>query len=188
MAFMGQDFVETGHLIATRMIEDHGIKAGDKLLCPVEAPEAVYAVLRHSGVKKAMDGIGAECELMGVGFNLADAQTKIAQYLLGHPETKAIIGLGSVPLTVSPKAAEEAKMKLPMGGFDLTPEIIKGIEDGTITATVDQQPYSQGYYSVAQLALFLKYGLFPSDMKTGGLGLVDKTNVATVKALVGTVR
>jgi simple sugar transport system substrate-binding protein len=79
-------------------------------------------------------------------------------------------------------------MKLPLGGFDLTPEIIKGIEDGTITATVDQQPYSQGYYSVAQLALFLKYGLYPSDMKTGGLGLVDKTNVDKVKALVGKIR
>ncbi|HEX9116742.1 MAG TPA: substrate-binding domain-containing protein, partial [Anaerolineae bacterium] len=119
---------------------------------------------------------------------LADAQTKIAQYLLGHPDTKAIIGLGSVPLIVSPKAAAEAKMKLPMGGFDLTPEIIKGIEDGTITATVDQQPYSQGYYSITQLALYLKYGLYPSDMKTGGLGLVDKSNVATVKALVGKIR
>jgi simple sugar transport system substrate-binding protein len=188
MAFMGQDFVDTGYLIASRMIGDHGIKSGDKLLCPVEAPEAVYAVQRYAGVKKAMDEIGATCELLGVGFNLAEAQTKEAQYLVGHPDTKAIIGLGSVPLTVAPKATEEAKMKLPLGGFDLTPEIIKGIEDGTITATVDQQPYSQGYYSVAQLALFLKYGLYPSDMKTGGLGLVDKTNVDKVKALVGKIR
>ena len=75
-------------------------------------------------------------------------------------------------------------MKIPLGGFDLTQDIIDGIEKGTITATVDQQPYSQGFYAVAQLALYLKYGLYPSDMNTGGLGLVDKTNVAKVKALV----
>lgn len=188
MAFMGQNFVDTGYLIAQRMIKDHGIKSGDLVLTPVEAPEAVYATLRYQGVKKALDEVGATSELLGVGFNLADAQTKIVQYLVGHPETKAIIGLGSVPLTVSPKAIEEAKMNIPLGGFDLTQDIIAGIENGTITATVDQQPYSQGYYSIAQLALLLKYGLYPSDMATGGNGLVDKTNVDTVKALVGTVR
>ena len=188
MAFMGQDFVETGYLIAKRMIQDHGIKAGDLVLTPVEAPEAVYAIQRYEGVKKALDEVGAKSELLGVGFNLADAQTKIVQYLVGHPETVAYVGLGSVPLTVAPKAIQEAKMNIPMGGFDLTQDIITGIEKGTITATVDQQPYSQGYYAIAQLALYLKYGLYPSDMDTGGLGLVDKTNVATVKALVGTTR
>jgi simple sugar transport system substrate-binding protein len=188
MAFMGQDFVETGYLIAKRMIQDHGIKAGDLVLTPVEAPEAVYAIQRYEGVKKALDEVGAKSELLGVGFNLADAQTKIVQYLVGHPETAAYVGLGSVPLTVAPKAIQEAKMNIPMGGFDLTQDIIAGIEKGTITATVDQQPYSQGYYAIAQLALYLKYGLYPSDMDTGGLGLVDKTNVATVKALVGKTR
>jgi len=188
MAFMGQNFVETGYLIAQRMIKDHGIKSGDLVLTPVEAPEAVYATLRYAGVKQALDEVGAKSELLGVGFNLADAQTKMVQYLVGHPETKAIIGLGSVPLTVAPKAVEEAEMNLPLGGFDLTQDIIAGLENGTITATVDQQPYSQGFYAIAQLALYFKYGLYPSDMATGGTGLVDKTNVATVKALVGTVR
>jgi simple sugar transport system substrate-binding protein len=188
MAFMGQNFVETGYLVTQRMIKDHGIKSGDLVLTAVEAPEAVYATLRYTGAKKALDEIGAKSELLGVGFNLADAQTKIVQYLVGHPDTKAIIGLGSVPLSVAPKAIEEAKMTIPLGGFDLTQDIITGIEKGTITATVDQQPYSQGYYAIAQLALYFKYGLYPSDMATGGMGLVDKTNVGTVKALVGTIR
>lgn len=188
MAFMGQNFVETGYLIAKRMIQEHGLKQGDHVFTPVEAPEAVYARLRYEGVKKALDEIGATSEMVGTGFNLADAQTKEVQYLLGHPETKAIIGLGSVPLTVAPKAIEEAKMNIPLGGFDLTMEIIDGIKQGTITATVDQQPYSQGFYAVAQLALYFKYGLYPSDMDTGGLGLVDKTNVDKVVQFVGKYR
>ncbi len=188
MAFMGQNFVETGYLIGQRMIKDHGLKKGDLVFAPVEAPEAIYAIQRYQGLKKALDEAGIKSELVATKFNLADAQTIEVQYLLGHPETKAIIGLGSVPLTVAPKAIAEAKMKIPLGGFDLTADIIKGIEDGTITATVDQQPYSQGFYAVTQLALYMKYGLYPSDMNTGGLGLVDKSNVATVKALVGKVR
>lgn len=184
MAFMGQNFVETGYLIASRMIKEHGLKAGDHVFTPVEFPEAVYARLRYEGAKKALDEAGITSELVGCTANLAEAQTIIVQYLLGHPETKAIIGLGSTPLTVSPKAIQEAKMDIPLGGFDLTLDIIDAIEAGTITATVDQQPFSQGFYAVAQLALYFKYGLYPSDMNTGGLGLVDKTNVAKVKELV----
>jgi simple sugar transport system substrate-binding protein len=61
---------------------------------------------------------------------------------------------------------------------------VKGIKDGDITATVDQQPYSQGFMSVMQLALYLKYGLFPSSIPTGGTGLIDKTNVDLVSSLV----
>lgn len=189
LAFMGQNFVETGYLIAKRMIDEHGLTAGDHVLASVEAAEATYAVQRYEGFARAMDEAGITYELINTGFNLADAQTMTVEYLLGHPETKAIVGLGSVNLTVAPRAVEEAGMAdLPMGGFDLTADIIEGIENGTITATVDQQPYSQGFYAVAQLALYLKYGLFPSDMDTGGLGLVDATNVGTVKELTGTIR
>jgi len=188
MAFMGQNFPETGYLIAKRMIKDHNIGKGDLVLTPVEFPEAVYASGRYAGVKKALDEVGAKADLIGTGTNLSEVQTKEVEYLLGHPETKAIIGLGSSPLTVAAKAIEEANMKIPIGGFDLTQDIIDGIEKGTITATVDQQPYSQGFYAVAQLANYLKYGLWPSDMNTGGLGLVDKTNVDKVKAFVGKQR
>lgn len=189
MAFMGQDFVGTGKLIGQRMIRKFGIKKGDLVFTPVEAPEAVYAVQRYQGVKKALAAVGARAELLGTGFNLADVQTKEIQYLLGHRNVKAIIALGSAPLTVAPKAISQAKRKkIPIGGFDLTPDIIKAIRSGVIEATVDQQPYSQGYYAVAQLALYLKYGLFPSDMDTGGRGLVDKTNVGKVAALAGTIR
>lgn len=188
MAFMGQNFIETGYLIGRRMIEEHGLGEGDHVLASVEVPEAVYAVQRAEGLAKALDEAGITWELIGTGFNLADAQTMTVQYLLGHPETAAIVGLGSVNLTVAPAAVREADMDIPMGGFDLTADIIAGIEEGIITATVDQQPYSQGFYAVTQLVLYLKYGLYPSDMNTGGLGLVDASNVAKVKELVGTIR
>lgn len=188
MAFMGQNFVDTGYLIARRMIEEHGIGEGDLVFTPVEAPEAVYAIQRYEGVKKALEEVGATAEQVGTGFNLADVQTTEVQFLLGNPDTKAIIALGSAPLTVAPKAIEEAGVDIPLGGFDLTQDIIDSIQSGVITATVDQQPYSQGFYSVAQLALWKMYGLFPSNMDTGGEGLIDKTNVDQVEALVGTYR
>ena len=188
LAFMGQGFEETGYLIGQRMIEEHGIGDGDTVFAPVEVPEAVYAVQRAAGLQQALEEVGATADVVGTGFNLSDVQTTEVQYLLGHPDTAAIIALGSSPLTVAPAASEEAAMDLPIGGFDLTEDIIAAIQDGEITATVDQQPFSQGYYAVTQLVLNLRYGLYPSGMNTGGSGLVDESNVDVVAELVGDIR
>ena len=178
LAYIGQNFEDTGYAIGQRMIAEHGIGEGDLVFTPVEFPEAVYAIGRHAGVNKAMEEVGATTELLGTGTDHSEALNLMVQYLIGHPETKAIVGLGSTPTTVAVQAANEAGLEgLPVGGFDVTTEIINGIKDGTVTATVDQQPYDQGYYAVTMLALSIKYGLFPSDLNTGGVGLIDATNV-----------
>jgi simple sugar transport system substrate-binding protein len=177
LAYIGQNFIDTGYAIGRRMIEVHGIGEGDLIFTPVEFPEAVYAVERHAGVQKAMEEVGATTELLGTGTDHSEALNLMVQYLIGHPETKAIVGLGSTPTSVAEQAMNEAGLTLPIGGFDVTTEIIEGIKAGTVTATVDQQPYDQGYYSVTMLALKIKYGLNPSDLNTGGTGLIDATNV-----------
>jgi simple sugar transport system substrate-binding protein len=79
-------------------------------------------------------------------------------------------------------------LKIPAGGFDVSKSILEDIANGALTATVDQQPYSQGYYAVTQLALNIKYGLYPSEMDTGGSGLIDKTNYQYAQKWAGPVR
>jgi len=177
LAYIGQDFEATGYTIGRRMIADHGIGAGDLVFTLVEFPEAVYAVGRHAGVAKAMAEVGAKTEILGTGTDHSEALNLMVQYLIGHPETKAVVGLGSTPTSQAVRASREAGLEIPTGGFDVTNDILDAIKDGTMTATVDQQPYSQGYFAVTQLSLLIKYGHFPSDMNTGGTGLIDKTNV-----------
>lgn len=188
MAFMGQDFVETGYLIGKRMIEVHGLKQGDHVFTPVENPEGTYAVLRHAGVKKAMDEIGATTEILRTGNDHGEALNVMTQYLLGHADTDAVIGLGQTPTSQAVQAIKDAGLKIPAGGFDVSQSILENIAAGELTATVDQQPYSQGYYAVTQVALNLKYGLWPSDMDTGGTGLIDKTNYEAAVKWAGGVR
>jgi hypothetical protein len=53
---------------------------------------------------------------------------------------------------------------------------------------IDQQFYSQAYYAAQQLALELQYGLYPSDMATGGSGVVTKSNVGPLIKLSGQYR
>ena len=185
MAFLGQDFVTTGEVIASRMIKDGLIKSGDRVFCPVEYPNFDYASERAAGANRALQALGAKCDVVGVGPDQAKARTTMAQYLLGHRDTKVILSLGGTPFSVAQQAVKQAGLKdVKLGGFDLTPQIVDGIKSGAIDATVDQQPYSQGFMSVMQLALYLKYGLFPSDVPTGGTGMVDKTNVELVGSLV----
>ena len=187
-AYIGQNMEFAGELIAQRMIDDFGIGKGDLVLAPVEIPEATYAVQRAAGVTRALEAVGAKVEVIRSTTNPGEAQGIISQFLLSRPETKAIIGLGQTPTNAAPAAMKEVDVKLPLGGFDLSPDIGASIKAGDLRATVDQQPYSQGYFTVVQLVLAARYGLAPSTMDTGGTGLVDKSNVDLALELMGEIR
>ena len=61
-------------------------------------------------------------------------------------------------------------------GFDITPDILTGMEKGFINITSDQQPFLQGYLPVLSLCQTWKYGLAPLYVDTGS-GFVDPTQV-----------
>jgi simple sugar transport system substrate-binding protein len=166
------------------MINDGLIKSGDHVFCPVEFPAQVYAAQRYAGVKQALSAIGATCEELGTGVDFGPAKGTMVSYLLGHPNTAAIIGLGHTPLDQAPAAAKQVGKNLPIGGFDVTSDILSAIKSGSITATVDQQPYIQGFQSVMQLALYLKYAIAPANLNTSNGALIDKNNVDKVVSLV----
>jgi simple sugar transport system substrate-binding protein len=54
-----------------------------------------------------------------------------------------------------------------VAGFDLSPDTLRMIAEGTIRFAIDQQPYAQGYYPVIQLAQYCRYGIAPSDVDAG---------------------
>jgi simple sugar transport system substrate-binding protein len=188
MAFMGQNFIASGYVLGKRMIAEGHLKKGDKVFTPVEAPQATYAVERHAGVQKALDEIGATSEILGTGNDHAQALNLMTQYLLGHPDTAAVVGLGQTPTSQAVQAIKDAGLKIPAGGFDVSKEILDNIKNGELIATVDQQPYSQGFYAITQLALNIKYGLYASEMDTGGTGLIDKSNYQFAEKWAGPVR
>jgi simple sugar transport system substrate-binding protein len=138
-------------------------------------------------VQKALDQVAANSEMIGTGGDLSQVLTKEVQYLIEYPDVKAVVGPGAQPMIEIVPAMKQANVKVPVGGFDLSKEILQGVADGDITATVDQQPYSQGYYAVVQLALKIRYGLYPSDMNTG-YGVVDNTNYKFAATLAGQYR
>ncbi len=99
-----------------------------------------------------------------------------------------MIGLGQTPTSQAVQAIKDAGLDIPAGGFDVSASILPNIADGDLTAAVDQQPYSQGYYAVTLVALKLKYGLHPLEMDTGGSGPVDGSNYKLAQKWAGSVR
>ena len=187
MSFVGQQFVSAGYAIAQQLISQGKLHHGAQVFCPVEQQTAVYAIQRAEGADKALASIGAKCNVVATGFDLGQAQTTMQQYLIGHHSTSAILALGQVPLQVAPAAVKAAGLSnIPIAGFDLSSQIAKDIKSGTTVATIEQQPYLQGFYSVEQLALNMEYGLQPSDINTGD-AIVNTSNIAQVAALAGKV-
>ena len=161
-AFIGQDFIASGNIIGTRMIEEHGLGEGDHCLLPVEFPELTYAIERAQGVQTALDPAGITSEIVGTGTTDSEALTIIAQALIANPNITCVVGLGTTPTTVAPDAANEVgRSGIPNGGFDTNPKIMDNIMNGVTTATMDQQPFWQGFLPVMFAAYAIRYGLTP---------------------------
>ena len=158
MCYIGQNLEVAGEMIAEKLVEGGGLKAGDHVLCPVEHPEAVYAVKRYAGAKRVMDAKGITSEILNTGaVSLEETLNRLTQYLLGHQDTDGVLALGGMPMEMSPQATEDASLDIPIAGFDISKQIIRNIIDGKSLATVDQQPFYQGSFTVAQLYFHKKY-------------------------------
>jgi simple sugar transport system substrate-binding protein len=188
LSFIGQSFQSAGYAIGKRMVDAGALKKGSHVVCPVEHPEATYAAERYAGVKRALDEAGVTSEILDTGaIGLEDTVNKIDQYLLGKPDTAAVIGLGQLPTEAAPQAIKEANLNIPTGGFDLSKAILQNILDGKTVATVDQQPFYQGFLTVTELYYRNKYGLVPVDVNTGS-ALIDKSNAAVALQFADTTR
>ena len=58
-------------------------------------------------------------------------------------------------------------MDIPVGTFDVDTEALRLLQEGQLTATVDQQPWLQGYGVVWNLVVRARYDMAMSDINTG---------------------
>ena len=144
---------------------------------------------RCAGFEK---GFGGKMTVLGVDLkDPATAQQKIAAALTADPTVDTVMALGP---TGSTPALEAIKglggRKLNVGTFDLSQDVLKAIQDGTMMFAIDQQQFLQGYLPIVFLTYYDLYGLMPGGGQPvlTGPGFVTKDNVATVQANTGTTR
>jgi simple sugar transport system substrate-binding protein len=143
---------------------------------------------RCRGFTDGLGETGGTVEQLVVDLNNpTEAQQRVEAALTSNPDINGIMALG-------PTGAQPALMALEAAGltdtvalatFDLSPEMLQGIQDGTVLFAIDQQQYMQGYLPIVLLTLFQRNGNTPAnDVIMTGPGFVDVTNVDLVIELV----
>jgi simple sugar transport system substrate-binding protein len=183
--YIGQTEFAAGAEVANWMVTAGLIKKGDNVFCPVESPQETYAVGRRAGVDSVLGKLGITCSELGTGDDQAPAKSDMVEYLLGHKNTNALIALGGTPLSEAVAATTAVGIHIPIGGFDLSfPSILTGLENGSISVSINQEPYAQGFDSVQEIALYLKYGVALFNINTSDNALITKANVGALASLV----
>ena len=138
---------------------------------------------RCEGFADGLGGIPSEV----VAVDLTDptaAQQAISAAITADPTVDGILTLG--PTGAAPAlAALEGNDQILLATFDLSPEVLSAIEDGTILFAIDQQQYLQGYLGVLIVTQYAQYGLLPGGGQPilTGPGFVDQETAGQVTEL-----
>lgn len=139
---------------------------------------------RLAGEQAVLKKKNVRWTVLATGNNSIKGADVIAEALKANPDIRIILGTGQADTEAAGRAIEKsfAGQGYWSAGFDLSPETLRLISAGHIRCTVDQQPYIQGFYPVIQLALYIRYGIVPSDIDAGA-AIVDASNVDQVMVL-----
>jgi simple sugar transport system substrate-binding protein len=188
--YVGQDLYVAGYSLGKRSVEQFGLKAGDRAAVLSGSWDEPARAVRARGVEDALKEAGLVVDRVAHASEVYGDPSLgvpiITGYYGAHPDVKLIVFDGG-GTTAATKTFIDAIGKKPgevkVAGFDLSPKTVEAIKDGYLQVTIDQQPYLQGYMTVLNLCLAIKYGFAGLYMDTGG-GLVDATNVDDVAPLV----
>jgi simple sugar transport system substrate-binding protein len=186
--YAGADLYEGGHLTGEAMVAA-GLQEGDEAVVYDIWHEEGRSVSSR-GVYDALTEAGLVVEQLDVSNEVnLDASLAIpilTAYIAAHPDLKAIGTQHGNITAILPdvlEAAGKAPGDIIVGGIDLSPATIEGINGGWISASFDQVLYLQGYYPVQQIYLTKNY-LIPGLHINTGVGTVRPDNIEAIAPLI----
>ncbi len=181
VAYIGSSNTDAGKQageIALKAMPD-----GGKCMGFVGLPGADNARERIEGFRDTIKG--SKVELVDVRADDIDqtrAKRNVEDTLTAHPEINCMVGYYSYNTPRIYEAVKEAGKlgKITIVGFDEDPITLGGVKEGTIAATVVQQPYEWGYQGMKLMAKYLEGD--KADIPANGLiiiptKIIDKSNV-----------
>jgi simple sugar transport system substrate-binding protein len=155
-----------------------------KVLCVIHEQNNIGLQQRCDGVKKGFGGAVTNVQVKGTA-DIATTQTELKSKLQADKSFDAVIALNPDIASAAVTAVKGASSSAKIATFDLTPAVIKDIQNGTVLFAVDQQQYLQGYLPIVFLKLFKENAntVGGGQPVLTGPGFVDKSNAATVAKL-----
>ncbi len=186
--YAGVELYAGGFLTGKSMV-DAGIKPGDKALVYGLLSEAERG-LSTKGLIAALEEGGAVVDYLEISPEVnSDSSLSVpilTAYLANNPDVKAMGTQHGGITSFMSKALQDAG-KAPgeviVGGIDLAPATIDGLEEGYISTVLDQQLYLQGFLPVTQCVLSAKYGFTGLAINTGS-GTVTPETIGALVPLI----
>ena len=154
--YIGTDNVAAGRE-AGKLVKE-ALPNGGKIMVFVGKADARNAKERYDGLKEALQGSNVEIVALRTDdTDRARAKTNAADALVSNPDIAAMVGLWSYNGPAILNAIKDANKigQVKIICFDEEDETLAGVKDGSIYATVVQQPYEFGYQSVKIMAQVL---------------------------------
>jgi len=138
---------------------------------------------RIEGMKAALAGSNIElADVRGDDIDQTRAKRNVEDVLAANPDVPCLVGFYSYN---TPRIYEVLKESGKLGqikviGFDEDPITLGGVREGTIEATVVQQPYEWGYQGMKLMAKYLegdKSGIPDNKLIIIPTKIIDKSNV-----------
>lgn len=154
-------YVGTDNVAAGRQAGDlvkEALPNGGKIMVFVGVLDAENARQRYQGLKEAL--AGSNIEIIDVRTDNTDrvrAKANASDTLVNNPDIAGMVGLWSYNGPAILSAVREANKvdKVKIVAFDEEDPTLSGIKDGSIYATVVQQPFEFGYKSMSLMAKIL---------------------------------
>jgi simple sugar transport system substrate-binding protein len=182
LAFVGQNEAISGEILAKAWLPSLPATPC-KVLIVNPFPTAFVLTLRADGVKRALDAAKYPYADLAATGDQGQNQSLISAALQADKSICGIVGLGNPGANPAAAYVSENKLKIPVATFDVGPEAAKRIKDGSLTMAINQQPFLQAYFAVANIANLVKYSLSPVDVNTG-TSIVTGKNIDTVQACI----
>jgi simple sugar transport system substrate-binding protein len=181
LAYIGQDLFVSGQALGQKIAAS--MPSGGDAVGFIATPGTANIQPRIDGAKAAIKASGKNINFTSVasGAELPQENTTINAYVLAHKSSlKGIFAVdaGSTQTVGAIVAKYNLQSQVASGGFDLTPQTLSAIKNGSLGFTIDQQPYLQGFLPTLYLYLWnLSGGLVNPPETNTGLTFVSKSNV-----------
>ncbi|OIK16154.1 hypothetical protein BIV60_05795 [Bacillus sp. MUM 116] len=174
-AYVGSDNVELGKKAGSLLSSE--LHPGNKVAIFAGNLSNTVFKERITGAKIALknSGMTVVSEKAAIPENLKSVRNEVNQILGEYPDLNGIIATHDILAYQVLKVLKEQDRNIPVIGADGIPDMINYIEDGTISATVAQNPYDMGHLAVETAFKVIK-GDHVQKFVDSGVDLILKEN------------
>jgi ABC-type sugar transport system substrate-binding protein/acetyl esterase/lipase len=182
LATVGQNMLDAGRQFGQAMAPL--IPPGARVLLTMHDPGITALEERAAGAREALQAHQLQWMTLITGTDREAAVAEVRAALEADPSIRVVLGTGEADTQAAGLAIERHfKGKgYVAAGFDTGGEILRLVKAGILQLTVDQQPYAQGYFAVASLALAHRSGLRPVTVDTGAT-IIQASDVQRLQAV-----